>query len=58
MYKAPILEWYGTFRELTKGGGGAPTDGFLPDTDPSTPTPGELENCVVEGGVQTCDVPS
>jgi hypothetical protein len=28
MYETPELECYGTFRELTKGGGITPTDSF------------------------------
>jgi hypothetical protein len=45
MYKTPKLERYGTFRELTKGGGGDPdldfntvrTDDFCADNPPGVP---------------------
>ena len=30
MYEMPKLERYGSFRELTLGGGAVPSDGFTP----------------------------
>jgi hypothetical protein len=41
MYETPELECYGTFRELTKGGGTAFTDFFGAD---STGNPGCIPN--------------
>jgi hypothetical protein len=31
MYETPTLEQYGTFRDLTLGGGSVPSDGFTPN---------------------------
>lgn len=40
MYETPKLECYGSFRELTLGGGDVPSDGFTPsDTDGCVPNP-------------------
>jgi hypothetical protein len=41
MYEAPVLERYGTFRELTKGGFSDINDGFTANSN---------DNCKVELG--------
>lgn len=41
MYEAPVLERYGTFRELTKGGFSDISDGFTANT---------TDNCRVQVG--------
>ncbi len=41
MYEAPVLERYGTFRELTKGGFSDINDGF---------TSNSSDDCKVEAG--------
>jgi hypothetical protein len=45
MYQEPILERYGTFREVTQGGAGTTDDPF--STDPES-------DCVEVAGVVTC----
>lgn len=37
MYQSPKLERYGTFRELTLGGGTVATDPFATDTNDNVP---------------------
>lgn len=59
MYEAPLLERYGTFRELTRGGFSDIADGFTANsvdacrvvqaTDPITGLPIEIITCIRSG---------